>query len=43
MKLIALIVTIIGGYLGYELSSFKINYNLKFKTLKKINLINSII
>nr|ALO77184.1 NADH deshydrogenase subunit 5 [Carpelimus sp. CAR01] len=41
MKLMALLVTIIGGIIGYELSKFKINYSLKFSFFKKINLMNS--
>nr|WON65998.1 NADH dehydrogenase subunit 5 [Carpelimus sp. 1 HFZ-2023b] len=41
MKLMALLVTVLGGVVGFELSKFKINYNLKFNFLKKINLMNS--
>nr|ARH53760.1 NADH dehydrogenase subunit 5 [Carpelimus fuliginosus] len=41
MKSMALLVTMIGGLLGYELSKFKVNYNLKFNLFKKMNLMNS--
>lgn len=41
MKLMAIIFIIAGLLLGYELSNFKINYNLKFFVIKKLNYINS--
>nr|YP_009185795.1 NADH dehydrogenase subunit 5 [Atrecus affinis]ALO70353.1 NADH deshydrogenase subunit 5 [Atrecus affinis] len=33
MKIMALIVTLVGGWLGYEISNFYLNYSLKSKSL----------
>jgi len=37
IKIIALIVSLIGGWFGYEISKFNLNYNVKSLNYKKIS------
>nr|YP_009995266.1 NADH dehydrogenase subunit 5 [Ochthebius remotus]QNP09656.1 NADH dehydrogenase subunit 5 [Ochthebius remotus] len=41
MKMMTLFVILFGGWLGYELNNFKLNYKLKFMMLYKMSLFSS--